>query len=540
MDRGRFRSTGGRDDDYEGEAQYRDENEQYTEDAGETGNTENEAYEEYPDERERPVRKSRPSSSPVPRRSHNPSNSQGTYSTRREQQGTRRLSHPAQPAQPAQPSQPSAPSQPSRRESEDRRPQRDQQYERGEQQARRSQRPREDYYEETPRRLRASRPPVSRQTTRRRYSDEDERYIRSGRSASSVRRTQRIDDDSRRSSRPAKRRGGFSSLLGGCLLGIILTIIIAAGAVFYIVRISQGKSGVPIIGGGSATQIFQHSDTQTVTLSALSQLQICDSIGNVSVAVNPNATATTITTTKIVHATSQDNANQEFGRIGVAVQQPNSLPATPTCATGTSTTSGTPAATTPTATTGGTNGILTVQTAIPNSGSLLRSTSDAVNIQLTLSSQAFAGAASLPQLYVQAPIGDINVNGLSGVLNIRGKSVNVTVMNAKLINGSHIGTGQGNVTFNGSLASPQDTTTNASFIIQNEKGQIDITLPSTTNIVLTADTNVGTIHSDFPITPTADGNSASFHGPLNPSATIQSIAVLTLNVSTGNITIHKA
>ena len=535
MDRGRFRSTEGRDDDYEGEAQYRNENEQYED----SGNTENEAYEEYPDERERPVRKSRPSS-PIPRRSHNPSNAQGTYSTRREQQGTRRLSQPSQP------------SQPSRRESEDRRPQRDERYERSERgEARRSQRPREEYYEETPRRLRASRPPVSRQTTRRSYSDEDERYERSSRSTSSGRRTQHIGDDSRpstsqRSSRPAKRRSGFSSLLGGCIIGIILTIAIAAGVVFYLFRVSQG-GGVPIIGGGSATQLFQHTDTQTVTLSALSQLQLCDPIGNVSVAVDPNATATTLTTTKIVHATSQTNANQEFGRIGVAVQQPSSLPATPTCSTttaGTTTASGTPTTTTPTATTGGTgttgtNGILTVQTNIPNSASLLRATSDAVNIQLTLTPQAFAGAASLPQLYVQAPIGNINVNGLSGVLNIRGNSGNVTVTNAKLINGSHIGTGQGNVTFNGSLASPQDTTTNASFIIQNEKGQIDVTLPNTTNVVLSADTNVGTIHSSFPITPTADGNSASFRGPLNPSATIQSIAVLTLNVSTGNITIHK-
>ena len=333
------------------------------------------------------------------------------------------------------------------------------------------------------------------------------------------------------------------SVLGGCVLGIVLVVAVVAAAAFYLFRVSQGGR-VPIIGGGSATQAFQHNDTQTVTLSALSQLQICDSIGNISVFVDPNATSTTITSTKIVHATSQTNANQEFAHINVAVQQPGSLPANPTCSTGsgssaTPSATGTPPATTPTATTGSTNGILTVQTTIPNSDSLLRATSDAVNLQLKLSPQAFVGAAALPQVYIQSSIGDINVNGLNGILNVRGNSGNVIVTNAKLINGSRIGTGQGNITFNGSLASPQDTTTNASFIIQDEKGQIDVTLPGTTNVMLTANTNVGTIHSDFPITPKIDGNSASFNGPLNTSATIQSIAVLTLDVSTGNITIHK-
>jgi len=332
--------------------------------------------------------------------------------------------------------------------------------------------------------------------------------------------------------------------MSGCIIGIILTIGVAVAVILSLAHFAQGVS-IPGVGGIGATQTFQKSDTQTITLSALSQLQICDTIGNVSVKVDSSAPSTTLTTTKIVHATSQANANQEFGRIGVAVQQPTSLPANPSCATTPSTTptsSGTPTATTPTVTTGNTNGILTIQTAIPNSTSLIRTSSDAINIQLILAPAAFTGATSLPQFTIQGLIGDITVNGLSGFLNVRGNSGNVTVTNAKLINGSKISTGQGNVTFNGTLLSPQDTTTSASFIIQSEKGQIDVTLPNTptTNVVLSASTNVGTIHSDFPITPTTDGNGASFSGPLNSSAAVQSIAVLTLNVSTGNITIHKA
>lgn len=534
MDKGRFRSTGGRNGDYENEEQYLEGSEQ----------------EAPPDERERPVRKARPSSmSPAPRRSRNPSNPQDVYYTRREQR-----THQMPPNQPTRRDLESREHREGRRREQlERGREQRQQGEGREQRAHRTQYPHEDYYEEAPRRLRASRPPVHRQAPRHRYSDEDQLYARparSARSASQARRTQRIDYETRplapqRSSRPAQRSSPVPSLLGGCVIGIVVVVLAVVVGLFWLLRSSQGGK-VPIIGGGSPAQVFQRSDTQTISISALSQLQICDTIGNVSVAIDPNASSTKLTATKIVHATSQSNANQEFGRIGVAVQQPASLPATPTCAATTATpTSGTPGANTPTTTAGSTNGILTVQATIPNTGSLLPSTSDAVNIQLVLSSQAFAGAASAPQLYIEASIGDINVNGNSSnglgiFLNIHGSNGNVSVSNSKLISGSRIGTGQGSVTFNGSLASPQDTTTNASFIFQDEKGQIDVTLPTTTNVVLSANTNVGTIRSDFPITPTTDGNSSSFRGHLNPSAAIQSIAVLTLNVSTGNITIHKA
>ncbi len=143
---------------------------------------------------------------------------------------------------------------------------------------------------------------------------------------------------------------------------------------------------------------------------------------------------------------------------------------------------------------------------------------------------------------VEAPIGDINVDGLSGVLNIRGGTGNVTVKHAILVDGSHIETAQGNVAFNGFLAAPQtDNGKGAQYIIQSEHN-VDVTLPGNTNVILDANTNVGKISSDFPINVTNANGAMSYNGPLNTTASTstQSSSTLVLDVSTGNVTIHRS
>ncbi len=341
--------------------------------------------------------------------------------------------------------------------------------------------------------------------------------------------------------RPRRRRSVWPVLLGGCAIGIFFTVVAAAIVVFFTFRTAQ-TGGIPIIGSGGlggSTQLFTSDTTQAITLTSLTQMQICDKIGNVSILVDPTANTASIKTTKIVHMSSKASANQEFGRINISVQQPDAGAQSLGCAS-----SSAPAATATTASatpvpSNATGGALLVNTTIPDSDGLLHGTGDAVDITVTLTTKLFASASAPLQLNVQAALGNVSVDGVSGILNIIGSSGNVSVTRATLISGSSIGTGQGNVTFNGIVAAPNDPTTQASFVIRSEQGKVDVTLPTSTNLVLSANTNVGTIQSDFPITATTSSGSASYRGPLNASAPTQSSAVLTVDVSTGNIAIHK-
>ncbi|GAC1700956.1 MAG: hypothetical protein PVS3B3_28240 [Ktedonobacteraceae bacterium] len=336
---------------------------------------------------------------------------------------------------------------------------------------------------------------------------------------------------------PRRKRSVWPILLGCCAIGIFFTVVAAAIVVFFTVRTAQ-TGGVPIIGGsiGGGTQTFTSEATQPITLSSLTQMQVCNKIGNVSIVVDPNVDIASIKTTKIVHMSSKASADQEFGHINVSVQQPTTGTQNLTCTSSTS--SGTPG-TSATSTASATGGAILINTTIPNSDGLLHGTGDAVDMKITLTPKLFATASTPLQLNIQAALGNVTLDGVSGILNILGSSGNVTVTRATLISGSSIGTGQGDVTFNGIVAAPNDATTQASFIIRSEQGKLDVTLPASTNLVLSANTNVGTIHSDFPITATSSSGSTSYRGPLNATAPTQSSAVLTLTVSTGDITIHK-
>lgn len=331
--------------------------------------------------------------------------------------------------------------------------------------------------------------------------------------------------------RRRRRRSIWPLLLGGCALGVLCTVFAAAAIVFVTYRAAQGGGapGIVNLTGQSTTQPFTQDTTQQVSLSGLTQVQVCDKIGNVSLKVDPGVSTATVTTEKIVHMTSKTAANQEFGRIAVEVQPPGTITKTLTC------TQQQAAATTSTTST------LTINTSIPDSSGLMPGTGDAVNIAITLPPGVFANAASPLHLDIEAPLGNVTVDGVTGVLTIKGSSGNVSLTNAILIDGSHIETGQGNITFSGRLAIPSDTTTQANYNFSSEQGTLDVTLPSTTNVILSANTNAGTVHSDFPINVSSSGNGpANYHGPLNSSAPIQSTSLLTLDVGIGNVNIHRA
>ena len=104
------------------------------------------------------------------------------------------------------------------------------------------------------------------------------------------------------------------------------------------------------------------------------------------------------------------------------------------------------------------------------------------------------------------------------------------------------------MTFNGALAVTQPTQggTNAngapnSYIIQTEQCNIDVTLPVGTNVIIDANTNVGQINAnDFALPVQSSDGSMSYNGPLQPGSSNKPTRVLVLDVSTGNVTLHKA
>jgi hypothetical protein len=335
----------------------------------------------------------------------------------------------------------------------------------------------------------------------------------------------------RRYSYPQHRRRVWPLLLAGCGMGILFTVAAAAVVVFLAFRSSQSH---PL--GSSHT--FTQEDSVQVPISSIAQMQICNKIGNVMVQVDPGARATTVMTKKIVHMSSQSDADQEFKRIMVAVQPPATINDALTC---------TKPAITPTsaapnaiAASNASSNALTVNVTMPDGNGMMNTTSDAVDIVIKIPQNALPADGPTMLLNVEAPVGDITIDGLSGILNVKGSTGNVSIKHAILANGSRIETGQGNITFNGLITVPPGSTAPTRYFIQDEQGNIDVTLPANTNITVDANTNVGAIHSEFAVPVNNNGGPVNYHGPLDPAASNVSPAVLVLDVSTGDVNIHKA
>lgn len=317
--------------------------------------------------------------------------------------------------------------------------------------------------------------------------------------------------------RRRRRRARWPFLLVGCIGGILIVAIAAAVGIFAL------SSSMPTGGLGSIgnTQTFTSTNQQPLRLSSsIAQVQVHNQIGNVSIIVDSGVTTTTVKTIKKVKATSSDNASKEFGRIRVQVQPPSAPSNT-----------------------------LTVSTSIPNaSGTILGEASDSVDVMITLPPAASANAGTPLAVNVVTSVGNVLVVGLNAVLVVKNDIGNVTAHQTHLVDGSHLETGTGNVIFDGTLetsgslsSDPCNNPTSAShpmYKIQSERGNVDVTLPVTTNVILDANVNVGMINSEFAIKVTNTGGSPSYCGPLLSNPLTPPSGVLVLDVSSGNIALH--
>jgi hypothetical protein len=330
--------------------------------------------------------------------------------------------------------------------------------------------------------------------------------------------------------RQQRRRSVWPWLLLGCAGGVILIVLTAVIIVLVAVRTATNGGSIPTLPGIPNQTTFSKSSQQTLQITSLTQLQIHNQIGNVTITADPNATAAIITTTKHVKAATSDDANKEFNNISVQVQAPTAS-----------------------------NSTLGVTATVPDTGSLFGNHNDSVDLNIALPTSAIASAptaipATTPTattssqqgtpftLNVDNSIGDVTVSGFKGILLLKDDIGNIAVDHATLFDTSHLLTGTGKVTFNGGLdTTPLGSDTKPRYKLQSETGTIDATLPGDTNIILDANTNAGKITSDFPINVTTSDQSANFYGPLNTNSSSGSpVAVFSLSVSTGNVIIHRA
>jgi hypothetical protein len=308
-----------------------------------------------------------------------------------------------------------------------------------------------------------------------------------------------------------RRRRIWPWLLLGCTGGIVILVVAAAVVVLVAIRSSSGGSiaGLPGIPGLPNPTTYTRQSVQTLSVSSLGLLQVQDQVGNVTITVDPNATSATLTTIKKVKVANRSAANGEFNKIAVQVQPIGSG--------------------------------LTINATVPDSGGILGTHNDSVDLTLTLPQSAIATTSGTPPaLTVNMSIGNISVTNLGGLLTLKDDVGNITVKQSVLYDGSHLETGTGNVTYSGSInTTPATANTAPLYKLQSETGNVNMTLPANTNVTLDANTNLGKISSAFPINVTNSDGAANYYGPLLANPTSAPRAILTLDVSTGNVEIQE-
>lgn len=348
-----------------------------------------------------------------------------------------------------------------------------------------------------------------------------------------------------------KKRSFWSGFFVGCLVFLILIVIVVAALVILGFNTLKNGGALTNLPGLTNTHAYKKTEMQQVNLAQLQQLTICDNTGNITIMVDPTATKTTVTAVKTVQSASQSDANQQLQAMTVAVQPPATsskpLSCTQPASQGQATqaTQATPPTTPGNMTPNSPSAFLTINVTFPHA------TNENVDLMVALPPGAVQSSSPSLALDVESRQGNINLSGLSGVLNVHDVNGNVDITHAIIANGSQIETEQGNINFNGYLLLPvassagntDGTPPDVRYILRNETGDINVTLPANTNLTLDANTNIGTIKSDFHTNIGTSGNGSgqvNVHAPLNPTAGSLPPATLVLDVSTGNVHILKA
>jgi HSP20 family molecular chaperone IbpA len=133
------------------------------------------------------------------------------------------------------------------------------------------------------------------------------------------------------------------------------------------------------------------------------------------------------------------------------------------------------------------------------------------------------------ELQLHNGTGDIAVTGIEGKMSLTDGTGSINATQATLSSNSQLQTSTGSVNFSGSIGS-------GSYQFQSSTGDVEVSLPANASFHANANTNVGSISSDFPdvaIQRNIVGASASGSSGSTPAATI------TLTTNTGSIYLQK-
>ena len=291
------------------------------------------------------------------------------------------------------------------------------------------------------------------------------------------------------------------------LAGALLVLLLAGCDVSIPVTINTGVPNTKV-------------ETQTVPLTGLSQVYICDKTGNVTLSADSSASAVTMEIKRTIYTPKDSNTSasaisQRQQALKVSVQNINQSPCGWLPKKGDSST-------------------LVVNATSPDDGNLLKSQKDQVHLNIVFPASMVSQNSPIA---VRIEAGnDINLSGFAGKLTILSNAGNVKADHITLTANSTVHAQAGNIVFAGSLSGSgiQDE-------FQSDTGDISLTLPASSNVSVDAKAPTGDITNPFSPDSVQQGVAgASMKGPLNPGMGNTAPVLLKVTASTGNIVFKKA
>lgn len=137
---------------------------------------------------------------------------------------------------------------------------------------------------------------------------------------------------------------------------------------------------------------------------------------------------------------------------------------------------------------------------------------------------------SVATLQLKTNTGNIDVNGVSGQLNLASNTGSIAATNSTVHGNTQLTTNTGSITFNGSLE-PKGT-----YNFATNTGSVDVTLPSNSAFHLDASSDTGSITTGFSqvVVQQRQSIGAEAHGDVGSAPQ----AVVTLKTNTGWIHLH--
>jgi DUF4097 and DUF4098 domain-containing protein YvlB len=281
--------------------------------------------------------------------------------------------------------------------------------------------------------------------------------------------------------RPPRRRGArWFVWLIGCMLAVLVIALLACALVGGLLMGIAIKLANQVSATATSTQSFTVSDTPS--------LDIHNPSGRVQIQQGASDSVS-VEITRTARDASQSAARADLEKIVVETTQLGNQ--------------------------------ITVTSDFPDAGFFAGSSS--VNLLITVPPNA--------NITADVTAGDVQVSGVSGLMEITGGAGDVTLQDVAPADGSRIQMASGSVTLAGAIVA------NTAIDISVSTGDVNLQLPTETAARLDARTNNGDIHiSGWPIQPSRMNNVGAV---ANGTLGAQAAGTIRIRVDTGDITVSQ-